>query len=332
MGIKDLNKLLKEECGDSYTRHVPPSEFAYKRLAVDAPLYLHKYVHTHDRRSIVDAYVEMICRMRENKIHPVFVFDGDAPPEKKAVQQKRAEERRRQEERVAALERDLRLDTPSPLLLDNYNKHVRTSVLVDADYDPREMASYVARLRSHIVNVDDSDYDLMKQTLDALGVPWIRAPQEAEMLCVQLCRQGLVAGVVSTDTDALAARCPVVVREMKNDHFLCVHFDDLIAKIRMTPEQFTDLCIMCGTDFNSNIPGIGWKKALRLIRQHVRIEDVPVAGKEVLNHVRGRQLFQHEPWTDPLPFNRPVRYAALEKWLVSKEAATSVDSVRRRIG
>ena len=334
MGIRDLNKLLREECGGEYTRDVPARDFARRRLAVDAPVYLHKYVHTHDRESIVDAYVEMVVRFRENEIDPVFVFDGEALPEKRDAQAKRAAERRRQEDRVAQMERDLAETTePSALLLANYAKHVgKPGALVgEVVYDRDEMTAYVARLRSRIVNVDETDHALMRDTLDAMGVAWVRAPHEAEMLCVQMCKQGMVAAVVSTDTDVLAAGGPVIVREMKNGRFVCVHYADVLEKLRMSPDQFTDLCIMCGTDFNRNVPGIGWKKSLKLIRQHVRIEDVPIEGKEVLNHVRVRQLFGHEHWPHRVPSSRPIRYDDLERWLASKGAATSVDSIRARV-
>lgn len=332
MGIKDLNKLLRAECGGEYTRDVPMSEFAYSRVAVDAPLYLHKNIYTHDRNRMVDAYVEMIVKLREEKIHPVFVFDGESPPEKRAVQQQRADERKRQEERVDNLERDLAIDPPSQLLLETYTKCVKKSNdLVDVEYDRDEMVAYVEKLRSRIVKIDESDYELMKETIDAMGATRLTAPREAEMLCVQLCKQGIVRAVMSTDTDVLAARCPVVITDMKNGHFTCIYFDLLLDKMRMTGEQFTDLCIMCGTDFNPNVPGIGWKKSLDNIRKHTRIENVPIAGKHVLNHVRVRQLFEHDEWTGPVPYCKIIRYGALERWLVSKEAWTDVDRIRARV-
>lgn len=334
MGIKDLNKLLKDECGE-YTRDVPMRDFANKRIAIDAPLYLHKYIHTHDRRFIVDAYVELIVRLLENKITPVFVFDGEAPPEKKFAQEKRASERRRQEERVARMERDMaESEIPSQFLLANYKRYVKTPVgaLVDVEYDRERMVTYIEKLRSRIVNVCESDYALLKETLDAMGVPWMRAPHEAEMLCVQLCKQGLVAAVMSTDTDALVAGGPVIVRDMKNDRFVCVYYDEVLEKLRMTPEQFTDLCIMCGTDFNQNVPRIGWKRSLKLIRQHGRIEDVPIEGKDVLNHVNVRRLFKHEHWPHPLPAQKPISYEALAGFFASKGSSADVCGIMTRIG
>lgn len=334
MGIKDLNKLLKEACGGEYARDVPMSEFAYRRVAIDAPLYLHKMAYTHDKKRMVDAYVEMIVKLREKKIHPVFVFDGESPPEKKAAQQKRSDERKRQEERVENLERDLAIDgPPSQLLMETYAKRVKQAgLLVEIEYDRDEMVEYVEKLRSRIVKIDESDYDLMRETLDAMNVTRLTAPNEAEMLCASLCKHGDVAGVMTTDTDVLAAGCPVVLTDMKRDHFTCIYFEELLAKIQMTAEQFTDLCIMCGTDFNPNVPRIGWKKSLDLIRKHKRIENVPIDGKQVLNHVRVRQLFEPEKYTEKIPYCRPISYGALESWLVSKEAWTDVDRIRARVG
>lgn len=36
----------------------------------------------------------------------------------------------------------------------------------------------------------------------------------------------------------------------------------------LTEDQFTDLCILCGCDYCSNIKGIGGHTALKLIKQH----------------------------------------------------------------
>lgn len=336
MGIRDLSKLLRERCGDSYKRDVPMKEFAYKRIAVDAAIYVFKYkIVFRDR--VVDAYVDLVSRLRGNKIHPVFVFDGKSPPEKADEQKKREEERVVQENRIRAIETDLteyaENGTLSTMLEETYSKYVDTSILVNTDFDYDQMVEYVDKLKARVFRVGASDYALLKETLDVMGVPWLQAPNEAEMLCAQLCKQGLVAGVMSADSDLLAAHCPVVIREVnRNDTMTCIYFADVLDKLNFTPEQFTDLCIMCGTDFNKNIPRVGYKTAMNLIARHGRIENVPVGGKEILNHERVRELFRHDEWTGKVPFCRPIRYDVLEEWLRDKRSFVDVDKMRQTIG
>jgi flap endonuclease-1 len=47
-------------------------------------------------------------------------------------------------------------------------------------------------------------------------------------------------------------------------------------------EGLVDLAILVGTDFNDGIKGIGPKKALALVRQHGRIENMPAEIREAL--------------------------------------------------
>ena len=43
----------------------------------------------------------------------------------------------------------------------------------------------------------------------------------------------------------------------------------------ITREGLVDLALLVGTDFNNGIKGIGPKKALKLIQQHGRLENLP---------------------------------------------------------
>jgi 5'-3' exonuclease len=47
--------------------------------------------------------------------------------------------------------------------------------------------------------------------------------------------------------------------------------------VRITHEGLIDLALLVGTDFNDGVHGIGPKKALKLVQQHSRIENMPSA-------------------------------------------------------
>lgn len=61
----------------------------------------------------------------------------------------------------------------------------------------------------------------------------------------------------------------------------------------MTREQLVDLAMLVGTDFNQGVKGIGPKKALKLIRVHGRLENVPDEVKIRLagNYEEVRRVF-----------------------------------------
>ena len=66
--------------------------------------------------------------------------------------------------------------------------------------------------------------------------------------------------------------------------------------LEMDKGVFLDLCIMCGTDYNPNIPMIGSKKAYKYLKKHGSIDIIEEKEKidtSILNHQTVRQLFQH---------------------------------------
>lgn len=333
MGIKNLNKLLMDVCPGVF-RDEDMDIFSFQKIAVDASLYLYKYKITFGDK-IVDAYIDLIIRLREKKIHPVFVFDGTSPPEKAAEKQKRDDNRVKQEGRILALEQDMKKysddEEPTQLLLDTYQKIKNPQAIVDVEFDYDEMVAYVDKLKSRIFKINSEDYELLKKTLDAFNIPWLIAPGEAEILCAQLCKQGLVRAVLSSDTDVLAAHCPIMIKEIsKEKKFVCVCLEDVLSILKLTAAEFTDLCIMCGTDFNKNIPKIGPKNAYKLILKHRRIEDIPI-DTTILNTNRVRELFSHEEWTDKVPFTKPINYTNLENWLSTQETRMQLDTIKNRV-
>lgn len=48
----------------------------------------------------------------------------------------------------------------------------------------------------------------------------------------------------------------------------------LLEELQLTPDQFIDVCILCGCDYCGRIPGIGPTKALDLVRQQGAMEGV----------------------------------------------------------
>jgi len=68
----------------------------------------------------------------------------------------------------------------------------------------------------------------------------------------------------------------------------------------ITREQLVDLGILMGTDFNDGIKGVGPKTALKLVREHGRLEDMPekVASRLPSEYPEIRRLFLEPEVTD----------------------------------
>ena len=92
MGIKDLHKFLKDNCGEVYVEtHL--SNYAYKKVAIDISTYIYKYKNVF-REHWLHAILKLLTCLRRNKIHPVVVFDSKNPIEAKKVEFERRKEQR----------------------------------------------------------------------------------------------------------------------------------------------------------------------------------------------------------------------------------------------
>ncbi|KAI9532941.1 hypothetical protein NQZ68_027410 [Dissostichus eleginoides] len=115
------------------------------------------------------------------------------------------------------------------------------------------------------------------QLLKLLGVPVIKAPGDAEALCAKLVRDGTVDAVASEDMDTLPFGANILIRQLnakKDSDVIEYSLPKLLEKLKITHEEFVDLCILLGCDYCDKIAGLGPTRALSLIQKHRTIENV----------------------------------------------------------
>jgi len=277
-----------------------------KILAVDANNVLHQFLALIRTRStaplmgpngtITSHLVGLLYRtvnlISEHHISLVFVFDGKPP-----LLKRREIERRRKlrEKTIAEWQEALKEGDYAKA----FSKAVRAGILTS------EM-------------IEDA-----KKLLKLLGIPWVQAPAEAEAQAAYMAKRGDVWASSSRDYDSLLFGAPRLVRYLTitGREFLpskgisrplkpeIIIFEEFLSKIGLTYEQLIDLAILIGTDFNDGIKGIGPKTALRLIKKHGRIENLPKEIKEKIpSHYQDiRKIFLEPKVTD----NYSVRYGSL---------------------
>ena len=198
-------------------------------------------------------------------IRTVFVFDGSPPSlKRREVERRRALREKAEEEYAAALRRGEYAEA--------FSKAVMTG-----------------RLTPDLVA--DS-----KRLLDLLGIPWIQAPGEGEAQAAYIARRGDVWAVNSRDYDSLLFGAPRLVRYLtiQGREYLpskgvsrrlepeVIDLEAFLGHHGITREQLIDLAIIIGTDFNDGVKGVGPKTALRLVKEHGRLEDMPEEVAEKL--------------------------------------------------
>lgn len=337
MGIKNLHTFLRKSVPGVY-EEIHFSEYAFRTIAVDTAIYLCKF-KTSWGSEWLNGFVQLCTMLRTHGIHPVFVFDTVFPPEKDEEKKRRADARRQQRHRVEELGRSweaykashptvgrdeadrtyCHLDDPGiPIHL--YSFLFKTFISTDSHSEEHghriaveDVDAEFVRMENALLVVTAEDYGLIRELLDTLRIPWVMAIGEAEATAAYLCHHGLVDAVLTDDTDALAYGATVFLHRLNLQDHTCmrIRHDRLLDLIEMTPELFLDFCILCGTDYNSNIPGIGIERAYRLLRSYGSIEGVldhlPPTKKNSMPPLpfhRVREMFRERP---PLEAFTPER-------------------------
>lgn len=318
MGIKNLHRILEKYAPICYTtKHL--SEFQYKKIAIDISLYLYKYKAISGDRWL-DSFVALIHSLRKWNVHCIFIYDGQAPIEKLDEQKRRRETRAKMGDKIAMLENEIQQYEQHQIIGDMMKEicMVPQKSLFHKQLPPRfdlQLAKdRVTKMASQMISITPDDLILSQQLFDVLQIPYTKAPGEAENYAAHLCKYGIVDAVLSEDTDVLAYGAPIFLTKIDTheDTVVEINYAQILECTGMTSETFTDLCIMCECDYNSNIPLIGYEKSYALLKEHTSIENVlqhlrtvtkadkktpkyPEESFDVLKYPRCREIFTTHP-------------------------------------
>ena len=304
MGNADLRSLAVIE-------EVSFDDLSGSVVAVDAHNWLYRYLTTTVKWTGDDVYttadgtevanlvgvVQGLPKFFEHDLTPVFVFDGAVTDLKDDEVQSRREQREKYEDQ-----------------LENARE--------EGD------AVAVAHLESRTQRLTDTIVETTRELLSLLDVPIVDAPAEGEAQAAVMARRGQVDYAGTEDYDALLFGSPLTLRQLtsKGNPEL-MELDATLDEHDLTWEQLVDVAILCGTDFNEGISGVGPKTAVSLVHDHGDLWGVFEAeGYTVENADRIRQLFldpavvdEPEFDTDLNPDVEAARAYVTEKWEVDPD-------------
>lgn len=332
MGIKGLHTFLRNNFPEIY-RKVPLSHYAEQKVAIDVMGYLYKFMIINPQKWF-DSMVYLVCALRKWRIHPVFIFDGEAPPEKMKERQRRHQAKGkiadRHRELSQALEEYRTTGTVLAILEKEMKNHSIPSLLHpgSVNIDERAIEKRLTEIDAQMVSITPADLTLLHQLFEVMEVPFFQASGEAETLCAQLALSGQVEAVISTDTDVLAYGTPHFIHHFDTFREECsfLELEKVLSAMEFTLEQFRDFCIMCGCDYNQNIHRIGPTTAYRLLQRHGSLEEVLIAldngsrDLSVLNHLRCRQLFTPPETSLEVPPSTYPDLATVKRFLLVRNS------------
>jgi 5'-3' exonuclease len=234
MGIKDLNKFIRSNCSKEAIKKVNLDQLYGKKIAVDISIYLYKY-------AIDDCLIEnmytLFALFRKHNIIPIFVFEGKSPAEKKALLQQRKEEKIEAEKEYNSLKS----------MLSSYNNEIE-------DSEKQEILENMDILKKKFVYINRDQINSVKQLITLFGMTYYDAPGEADELCASLVIKKKVWACMSEDMDMFVYGCPIVLRYFSLlNHDVVVYTHKLILEeLGLTQEEFRQICILSGTDYNIN--------------------------------------------------------------------------------
>lgn len=266
MGTSGLGKLLSQNCSitsKSLNERSSRSQVKTLRSAVDMSIYLHRFVKkANTMEEFIMSVVSFIMRLKESKIEPIIVLDGKSRKEKAYVIKKRRKQRENLKQRIVTLQEQLKDSSDSD----------------SGDEDKIDIEEKLSKLVKKCNTVRKTHIDVLKQVLTMMGIIYIHATGEADPLCASLVKSGIAHFCLSNDNDMLLYGCPVTYQNfIYNEHGATVteyKLSNILVDLGITYNQFVDMCILIGTDYNRPFPGINTDLALELVRQYHTIENI----------------------------------------------------------
>lgn len=278
MGVQDLFVFLRQR-GIPYERH-RPGYFANSTIVIDAFSLFFKIYYaakkisykTHPEKAI--DLLEVFLHKWPATTSLIFMLDNPVKSEakKETIRERHAVEEAVQKE-LQDLERIVAEQGPNPVL----RSRQEALRLRSKETFPQIARSFIDYLRKN-------------------GYPILVSEGEAERTACEMVLAGKADYVYSNDSDCLALSCPAVIFEDYGGYLHLLRLQSVLTPLKLDADEFTDFCILLGTDFNKRV--LGPDEAYRTVSQYRRFEDIPDINPELLKKLQ-KVRSQYRPDKEP---------------------------------
>jgi len=278
--LRDL-AVINDKALSEYSGHV----------AVDAHHWLYKYITGTTRYIDPDRYTtedgtevaNLIALYRglptllRSDLTPVFIFDGEAHDLKEDTIEDRREVKQEAKQKMKQAEKEG--DTEA-----------------------------IRRYKSQTHSLNKTIQQTSRKFLDAVGVPYLEAGGSGEGYASLLTQAGITDYVMTDDYDSLLFGAPITIRQYSGSGPTEeMDLEKTLDKYSIRQEDLIDIALLCGTDFNDGVRGIGPKRAVQKISGGKSASEVAEnKGTSIPGLEELRSLFL-EPDLNDLPSTKPNR-------------------------
>jgi len=107
-------------------------------------------------------------------------------------------------------------------------------------------------LKKDFVRLNHKDIQDVKELIQSMGVSYIEAPGEADILCAKIVNKNLAYACLSEDMDMFVYGCKRVLRYLSLINSTIIFYDlkEILIEINIPFNDFKNICIISGTDYN----------------------------------------------------------------------------------
>jgi flap endonuclease-1 len=259
------------DLGDLAIKHtINLQSLAGKSLAIDSYNMIYQFLASirqedgtplMDFKGNVTAHLSGLfyrsCKLLENGIRPIYVFDGKPSRLKFKTQAGRAEVKKKAE-----------VKWKEALELGKYD-------------EAKRFAQASSRLTPEMVAES-------KSLLSAMGIPSVQAPSEGEAQASMMVQKGLAYATASQDYDAMLFGSTYLVRNLsitgrrkvpRQDRYILVEpelidLKETLAALGIGRDKLIFIGLLLGTDFNDGVKGVGPKTAMKIVKETATLSDL----------------------------------------------------------
>jgi 5'-3' exonuclease len=341
MGIKNLKQFLKKKINsfETFEKNVSFKTFENKKLLLDASLYvfMYKSISKNSNTIFEEMFINLFASMKKANILIFVVFDGESPKEKNDEKEKRREKKRSAQEKIETIEKELEIYKNTEILnktLEEVIKKINSSIILPSRIKEEEskkiiikkVNEYISKQKNNLIQISKADFETVEELCSIFGIPILYAPGEAEIFCSYLIKNNFADGVITKDTDVLACSTPCIITKINLDKyfFSVLNMNEVLKELDFNEEEMLDFCIMCGTDYNKNIKGVGPVKSYNLIKKYKNLDVIEKTEKiniSSLNYKIVRNLFSCSDLKKEiiLEEEKKINFEKLEEFIRNKK-------------
>ena len=234
MGIRLLNRYLREHVSAKALREIHLSELKHKSIVIDTSIYLYKLKNGPCSEELKKNFTVLLDVFQSYKITPIFIFDGVPPPEKNETLNQRNLIKCKAEEEIRQLQLHLTTETDEQVI--------------------QQIHATIGEKEKKCIRITNYDIRSIKNIMEERRITYIQADGEADALCVRYVKKKMAFACLSDDMDMFVYGCHRVIRNLNIDKHKATqyNFSQILLDLRLNYYEFRDICVLVSNDYNQS--------------------------------------------------------------------------------